>query len=730
MYNQLTMIVIIMRNTLLIVLTDFRRIKGMKEKRTRRLLTAMLAMLMVFTFVPQMSAPVYATDSGKPAIQLVDNGSAPNITGAQASSIWFGNYWCNYPTSQGNILPIKWRVLQNADRKVFLLSDEILEYMQFHGSYENEIKWQESKMRSWLNGYDNSNDNFINTAFNAEERKAIADTELEESTDKLFLLSKDEAMEVEYGFQNTVSASDSRITGYTTYFDDKVKALYIGDPHLYLQYEVEWFLRSPSEEWETNHWLGSVVGNCDNCDNNGMNAGEIRGNEYSKYQGVRPALNIDLDSVLFTSAVNGGKDSGNLGTMTAVGTNTTDEWKLTLLDDDSTNAVGDGHKGFAIITDKVTYNSAAKTVTVPYSGAKTGDNEYISAIIKGSDGSIKYYGRIAQASSVANASVTISTANMGDGDTLCVFNEQCFNEQYYGKKKTDYASALMTVPYQVVYDSNGGSGTMASKGVFDGDTFTFPECTFTPPKNKAFDYWVMSGVDGIFQKGGTVLISNNCAQNGVITVTAHWKDAPPTPTPTPTPTPEPTPTPTPTPTTAPTVIGPTVKTTASISAGTMTVKWSWDKVYGAKSYKVAYRKVGSSKWTTKKTKETTYVVKGQKISGLYEYKVAAVTAAGDVWSNVSHRYFKSVKAEAKAGKGTIKVSWQKDKSATGYQVKVSTDKNMDNAQVIDAASSEKSCSISGLTKGKTYYVKVRPVKTHGGATYKGIMSKTLKVKVQ
>lgn len=183
------------------------------------------------------------------------------------------------------------------------------------------------------------------------------------------------------------------------------------------------------------------------------------------------------------------------------------------------------------------------------------------------------------------------------------------------------------------------------------------------------------------------------------------------------------------PSSAPAVKAPTVKTTASASAGSMTVRWTWDKVSGAKGYKVAYRKAGSRKWTYRKTNKTKYVVKGHKIRGLYEYKVAAVTGKGDVWSDVKCRYFNRVQAKAKAGKGTVKVSWKKDKSASGYQIKLAKNKKMKNAQVIKVDSSKRSYKISGLKKGKTYYVRVRPVKTRKGNTYTGILSNTCKVRV-
>lgn len=177
---------------------------------------------------------------------------------------------------------------------------------------------------------------------------------------------------------------------------------------------------------------------------------------------------------------------------------------------------------------------------------------------------------------------------------------------------------------------------------------------------------------------------------------------------------------------------PKVTTTAKTSARAMTVKWTmkWGKVNGAKSYKVAYRKVGSKKWTYKNTKKTSYVVKGHKMKGLYEYKVAAVSKKGTVWSGTSRRYFNGVKANAKAARGAIKASWKKDKSATGYQVLVATNKKMNNSKVYNVSSSAKSYKVKGLKKGKTYYVRVRPMKKAGGVTYKGILSKIHKVKVK
>ena len=174
---------------------------------------------------------------------------------------------------------------------------------------------------------------------------------------------------------------------------------------------------------------------------------------------------------------------------------------------------------------------------------------------------------------------------------------------------------------------------------------------------------------------------------------------------------------------------PVVNTTAKSSTRTTTIKWTWNAVNGASKYKVAYHKVGSKKWKVKTTKKTKYVLKGQKIKGLYEYKVAAVTASGDVWSDTSCRYFKTVKAKAKFSKGALKVSWKKDKGAAGYEVFIARNKKMDGAQVIQIAPDSRSYKVTGLEKGR-YYVKVRPMKNYNGVTYTGILCKAKKVRVK
>lgn len=146
--------------------------------------------------------------------------------------------------------------------------------------------------------------------------------------------------------------------------------------------------------------------------------------------GVRPAFNMDSTDILFKSAaVNGKSGSDNASSVLKEVSdfNAEDGWKLTLKD---------SSRDFAVT--QLTEDN--NLVTITYSGAATGDNEFISAIIIDRDNEIQYYGRIAQPENTSGtATIDLSGIDMTD-KMLYVFSEQC-----NGDKKTDYASALKEV---------------------------------------------------------------------------------------------------------------------------------------------------------------------------------------------------------------------------------------------------------------------------------------------
>ena len=347
-------------------------------------------------------------------------GNADNLSGGQADNVWFGSY---YQRNADTKDPVKWRVLSNASGQLFLLSDQNLEVFQYHTAEEN-VTWETSTMRSWLNGYGTySGDNLLTAAFSAKEQAAIAETLVvnddnayygtdggSNTTDRLFLLSLDEAEDRRY----FPRFSSSRYAANTAYVADGGR---LGS-YMYEAGELDsWWLRSPGPDNSKAAFVdegGAVI-----FDGNPVNY---------RSTAVRPAFNLKLSSVLFTSAATDGKSAGASG-LAQVAAYDGKDWKLTLLDSSRAFAVSN-----AVLS--------AGTITFSYSGAQTGTNEYLSAVIVTGDDTIAYYGRILQLSSASGtASLSLpSGVTLSDTTKLYVFNEQC-----NGDKRTDYASALCQV---------------------------------------------------------------------------------------------------------------------------------------------------------------------------------------------------------------------------------------------------------------------------------------------
>ena len=79
-------------------------------------------------------------------------------------------------------------------------------------------------------------------------------------------------------------------------------------------------------------------------------------------------------------------------------------------------------------------------------------------------------------------------------------------------------SVLFGKTYTVSFDPGDGSGTMESMVVERGQYLKMPECTFTPPKGKTFDTWLI-GVNACYDEGAYFLPRED------ITATALYKDA-------------------------------------------------------------------------------------------------------------------------------------------------------------------------------------------------------------
>ena len=183
-----------------------------------------------------------------------------------------------------------------------------------------------------------------------------------------------------------------------------------------------WWLRSPGSKT----FYVAIVSSDGSVQYSGVSV-----RKKNNHRTVRPAFNLNLNSVLFASAAVGGKPDGGL---TAVPEYSGNEWKLTLLD---------SNRNFAV-TEKTADGYPNDTITLNYSGATTGANEYISAIIADNNGA-QYYGRVAQPTAESGTVEIKIPFDIAPGN----YTLKVFSEQYNGDYKTDYASNFTDIALTV-----------------------------------------------------------------------------------------------------------------------------------------------------------------------------------------------------------------------------------------------------------------------------------------
>ncbi|MCD7843098.1 MAG: Ig-like domain-containing protein [Clostridiales bacterium] len=175
----------------------------------------------------------------------------------------------------------------------------------------------------------------------------------------------------------------------------------------------------------------------------------------------------------------------------------------------------------------------------------------------------------------------------------------------------------------------------------------------------------------------------------------------------------------------------TISSLTNTSKG-VTVKWS--KVTGASGYYIYRNDKQVKKITSGST--VSYTDTGAKTNGTkYQYKIYAYygstkSAASSAKTTyyVSRVSLSSLKSSA-AKKMTVK--WKKNAKASGYQIQYSTSSSFSSYETVSVSkASTVSRTISSLTGGKTYYVRVRAYKTVSGTKYYSAWSSKKSVKVK
>nr|WP_243167826.1 leucine-rich repeat protein [Anaerocolumna cellulosilytica] len=178
-------------------------------------------------------------------------------------------------------------------------------------------------------------------------------------------------------------------------------------------------------------------------------------------------------------------------------------------------------------------------------------------------------------------------------------------------------------------------------------------------------------------------------------------------------------------------------TVKAVSSGHNKAKISWKAVSGASGYEV-YQALSKS-GTYKKVKVTTakaYTNTGLITGTPYYYKVRAYRYKGNKKVYGSFSAVVNVKPIpsapsnvklAKTGAGKINFTWSKVNGAFGYEIYRTSSKNSPYKRVKDTTSYH--YINYGLTKGKTYYYKVRAYKMVGNKKVYSKFSKTFTIKM-
>ena len=198
--------------------------------------------------------------------------------------------------------PIKWRVLSVDGDDAFLVADQNLDTQPYHADNCDSMIWENSSIRKWLNG------EFFSSAFTDEEQRAILQTTVSteknpqyateggaDTSDKVYLLSADEAKYKDYGFaihyDKTSGSRQAKNSAYAL-----GKDVWSNDSEEYAD-NGWWWLRSPGSL----PFKAAYVGSEGFTDYSGFIAVNTGG-------GVRPVLHLNLCSVTWTEA---GKVSSN-----------------------------------------------------------------------------------------------------------------------------------------------------------------------------------------------------------------------------------------------------------------------------------------------------------------------------------------------------------------------------------------------------------------------------------
>ena len=463
-----------------------RRHRGNEGQAMKKMRIMVLALMVMSMAAGLLSGPAAAYAEGStPEIALGAGEIAKATSTARNYTVWFGRY---NDIDYGNG-PIQWRVLSgggSADPdddanlpvsgmgEALLISKQILDVNCYFKQDCSSNQWAGSDAQAWCTAFWNSS-NWLTAA----EKRAVNATTVNEQNDQF-----EGGIQYFYrGGHNNDLYSAAPLNGEHIFFLSAREAdqLFAGDDDRkaerpYLGQSYWWWLRSPSTYYDD--YSGYV-----------NDFGWVNDKYVAYDNGPRPAFNLNLSSVLFSSLIQ------------------SNQYKLTLADSNRTIGI---QPGAAITRDSATQ------ITVPYT--KDSGSNHVSLLITNkndswaagsgwSTGAVKQYYATA-AVSEANGTVTFTLpdnyeTNKGNWQVWLLA------EQVNGEHETDYGSAptAITVPNWIPAEKVTLSPSSAAL-VVGGDAV---KLTASVSPNNATDKKVKWSVTGT----GVALYSNEACSTAL-----------------------------------------------------------------------------------------------------------------------------------------------------------------------------------------------------------------------
>ena len=422
----------------------------MKAKMKSKVIAVALSLAMAFTMMPMMGAPAYAEDPAPPAPGIAlgpDVLSINSNTRGAATVHMAGTKWrvIGYKGDGVASTTKDPEVTGSADTMTLIAADNLKTDVPFRDNNQTEGAHNYGK---------NTNNEDSNLKTEIEKLTGTGAEKIFSDEEKAGIVPRD--------LKSAVYTSSPPYTNGIA--GDIVENALLWPLSTQESYHTNEALRTTGYSW----WLRSQSSQNSLAANVKPNGDTNAATSVNLTNGLRPAFNFNLDSVILTSAAAGGKPSSE-GILSEVGTNDLGEWKVTVKD--GAHEKFKFKKFFFYVDDK-------NLMGIKFSGALDATaekKEYISAIILSKDNKVKYYGKITQAAADKRECIITLDDKMAGGDTLYVFNEQCNkdavieNGEIKKPAETDYSSELKKV-------------------------FTAPEVSITTqPQNKKMTYGDTTG---------------------------------------------------------------------------------------------------------------------------------------------------------------------------------------------------------------------------------------------